>query len=95
MKRMFAGCTFTSTDVPLHTSATLLFDKDRSAFFECGFDRAAVQYLEVSSHVAVPGTAHNLCYRRGSCLMVVCPGNPLLYDCVLRLIHPLPSPARI
>lgn len=65
---MFAGCTFTSTDVPLHTSATLLFDKDRSAFFECGFDRAAVQYLEVSSHVAAPCTVRNLSYRRAHVL---------------------------
>ena len=44
---LLAGCSFTASDVPLHISATLLFDGDRSAFFECGFDRAPVQYLEV------------------------------------------------
>ena len=41
---LLAGCSFTASDVPLHISATLLFDGDRSAFFECGFDRAPVQY---------------------------------------------------
>ena len=48
---LLAGCSFTASDVPLHISATLLFEGERSAFFECGFDRAPVQYLEVRALV--------------------------------------------
>jgi hypothetical protein len=35
------------TDVPLSVAATLTWTEGRRAYFECGFNRAGVQYLEV------------------------------------------------
>ncbi len=83
---MPAGCTFTPTDVPLHTSATLLFDRDRSAFFECGFDRAAVQYLEVRLRPSFSRLIAFLVQMRlmhdTACLgLAVCGLSPAFWQC--------------
>lgn len=42
-----AGAVFNAAGVPLHVGATLLFPCGGRAHFECGFDRALVQRLEV------------------------------------------------
>ncbi|EFN51255.1 hypothetical protein CHLNCDRAFT_141286 [Chlorella variabilis] len=43
-----AGAAFNEEGVPLHIGATLLFSGGRRGHFECGFDRALTQSLEVA-----------------------------------------------
>ncbi|GAB4819461.1 hypothetical protein N2152v2_006507 [Parachlorella kessleri] len=42
------GATFNDEGVPMHIGGTLLYSDGRRGNFECGFDRALTQYLEVA-----------------------------------------------
>lgn len=62
-----AGAAFNAAGVPLHIGATLLFPCGGRAHFECGFDRALVQRLEVGGWVGglVEGCTGGACRRCG------------------------------
>lgn len=47
-----AGAVLSEDGIPLHLGATLVFPGGRRGHFECGFDRALVQWLEVGGHAA-------------------------------------------
>ncbi len=51
-----AGPLYNNEGVLLHIGATIIWSDGRRANFQCGFDQALTQYLEVSMH-----TAHARC----------------------------------
>jgi len=46
-----AGPLFNNEGVLLHVGATIIWSDGRRANFQCGFDQALTQYLEVSCHL--------------------------------------------
>lgn len=67
-----AGAVFNAEGVPLHIGATLVFPGGRRGHFECGFDRALTQYLEVAGtqgtvrldDFAIPASEAQCCFIR-------------------------------